>query len=129
MKASDGIVLGAVCQVQLLAELLVVCIGRAEQPNRLFAPKDRFGRLSTINCQKEHSSDLAYPRACGIGRLSLVMLEYAPWIRDMCKSEEEKKVLGAFRRRRAAHHLSCLPPLAMDSFSSPLVLNPSITIP
>jgi hypothetical protein len=36
-------------------------------------------------------------------------------------------VLGAFRRRRAAHHhLSGLSPLAIDSFSSTLILNTTI---
>jgi hypothetical protein len=55
--------------------------------------------------------------------MSSVMREYAPWVRDMCKAEEEKKALGAFRRRRAAHHLSDLSPQALDAFSSTLILN------
>jgi hypothetical protein len=101
------------------------CLHLGEQSSQVdwFAPTIGFDHMPAINCQKEHSADLAYPRACGVGRISSIMLEYAPWVRDMCKTEEEKKVLGAFRRRRAAHHLSGLSGLALDSFSLTLVLN------
>ncbi len=116
------------CLSSTAACIAAGCLHLGDQSSQVnwFASKNRFENLSTINCQKEHCSDIAFPRACGVGRISSVMLEYAPWVRDMCKTEEEKKVIGAFRRRRAAHHLSGLPSLALDSFSSTYILNTAI---
>ena len=68
--------------------------------------------------QKDLAQEIVHPRACGLGRRSSVMLEYAPWVRDICQLEESKKLLGACRRRRAAHHFTFLAQTVVESFSS-----------
>jgi hypothetical protein len=114
------------CLSSAVACIAAGCLHLGEESTHVdwFLPANRFVHMATIKSQQEHCADLVYPRACGIGRLSSVMLDYAPWVRDMCKVEEEKKLHGASRRRRATHHLSSLSPLALDSFSSSLILTP-----
>ena len=71
--------------------------------------------------QKGFSSELVYPRACGLGRIDAVMLEYAPWVRDICNIENEKQMVAVHRRRRAAHHLSGMASAVLDCFASQLI--------
>jgi hypothetical protein len=102
-----------------MACLVACCIqmrGKSKEFDWLTPGNER--QSGTSKHQKSFTSELVYPRVWGIERSNSIMLEYAPWVREICLIEEQKKYLGASRRRRATHHLSDLSHEVVECFAS-----------